>query len=389
MVHSDADGEPSESVTTSVTKHIPISSAAVPPPQRPTLLEPLPDPWCHHRGSFSFRGAGRGARRNDGRPRHPLARDQTTRITMRWSVGGDPGNGCEAWWLVDTTNRPRPMERSLATGQGPAEGCRAARRAFSLVELLVVMAVVAIVAMLSLPAIQSAREAARRIACRDNLRHLALGVLEHESATRRLPPAARVTEASNPATCTGCWNPWLEAGLGGAAPGTRDGASWMLSVLPYLEQMSLHGRWDFATNVRGNASVARANVPGFYCPSRRAGIRVDRHDHRSLLDPAWRGAAPTTAAATAASMGSSTTPPPTVALPTSTRRSPARPAGGKASSRRTRAVAWRWRQTASPARSCSASCSDSGRCRPPRRRRAPTTAPAKMAGRSAARRRCS
>jgi len=151
------------------------------------------------------------------------------------------------------------------------------------------MAVVAIVAMLSLPAIQSAREAARRIACRDNLRHLALGVLEHESATRRLPPAARVTEASNPATCTGCWNPWLEAGLGGAAPGTRDGASWMLSVLPYLEQMSLHGRWDFATNVRGNASVARANVPGFYCPSRRAGIRVDRHDHRSLLDPAWRG----------------------------------------------------------------------------------------------------
>ena len=120
---------------------------------------------------------------------------------------------------MDTTNRPRPMERSLATGQGPAEGCRAARRAFSLVELLVVMAVVAIVAMLSLPAIQSAREAARRIACRDNLRHLALGVLEHESATRRLPPAARVTEASNPATCTGCWNPWLEAGLGGAAPG--------------------------------------------------------------------------------------------------------------------------------------------------------------------------
>lgn len=150
-------------------------------------------------------------------------------------------------------------------------------------------AVVAIIAMLSLPAIQSAREAGRRVTCRDNLRHLALGVLEHESACRRLPPAALVTEAANPATCTGCWNPWLEAGLSGTAPGTRHGTSWMLAVLPYLEQMPLHGRWDTATNVRGNAAVARTDVSLFYCPSRRSRIRTERADHRSLLDTAWRG----------------------------------------------------------------------------------------------------
>jgi prepilin-type N-terminal cleavage/methylation domain-containing protein len=163
------------------------------------------------------------------------------------------------------------------------------RRAFSLVELLVVTAVIAIIAMLSLPAIQSARETARRVTCRDNLRHLALAVLEHESAVRRLPPATQVTEAANPATCTGCWNPWLEAGHSGAAPGPRHGTSWMLTILPFLEQTSLHGRWDMATNVLGNGAVAQGDVKGFYCPTRRSRIRVDRHDHRSLLVPAWRG----------------------------------------------------------------------------------------------------
>jgi prepilin-type N-terminal cleavage/methylation domain-containing protein len=181
------------------------------------------------------------------------------------------------------------MERSPETGQGVAHGGSVAKRAFSLVELLVVTAVVAIVAMLSLPAIQSAREAARRTHCRNNLRHLALALLEHESATRRLPPAARVTEAANPATCTGCWNPWLEAWLSAASAGSRHGTSWMLAVLPYLEQQPLHARWNAASNVRGNAAVAQADVRGFYCPSRRAGIRVDRLDHRSLPDPAWRG----------------------------------------------------------------------------------------------------
>ncbi len=186
-------------------------------------------------------------------------------------------------------NQGRPRERSPANGQGAAPRRTFGQRGFTLVELLVVTAVIAIVAILSLPAIQSAREASRRVTCRDHLRHLALGVLEHESGCRRLPPAARVTEAANPATCTGCWNPWLEAGQSVPAPGTRHGSSWMLAVLPFLEQLTLHGRWDPATNVRGNAAVARTDVPNFYCPSRRSRIRTDRDDHRSLLDPAWRG----------------------------------------------------------------------------------------------------
>ena len=87
MVTSDTGFGPGENGSgPCVAKQLPISSAAVPPPQRPTLLEPLPDPWCHHRGSFSF-GSFRGPRH------HPLARGQTTRITIAPVFGCESGCG--------------------------------------------------------------------------------------------------------------------------------------------------------------------------------------------------------------------------------------------------------------------------------------------------------
>ena len=77
------------------------------------------------------------------------------------------------------------------------------RQGFSLVELLVVIAIIAILAGLLLPAIQAGRESARRTICQHNLRQLALAVCNYESGSRRLPAAAIVSEASNPATSTG------------------------------------------------------------------------------------------------------------------------------------------------------------------------------------------
>jgi prepilin-type N-terminal cleavage/methylation domain-containing protein len=163
------------------------------------------------------------------------------------------------------------------------------RPGFSLVELLVVVAVIAILAGLLLPAVQVGRESARRAKCQHNLRQLALSVLHYESISRRLPAAAIVSEAINPATCTGCWNPWAEAQLASFLPGTKHGSGWILSVLPFMEQVPLFNRWNRGTNVLGNAAVAQTDIPSLYCPSRRFGIRINRDDHKNLVNSGWRG----------------------------------------------------------------------------------------------------
>ncbi len=183
--------------------------------------------------------------------------------------------------------KDRLTERSIGSGQGRIDVVRV-RRGFSLVELLVVVVVIAIMAGLLLPAVQAGREAARRTTCQNNLRQLAVAVLNHESGSRRLPAAALVSEAINPGTCTGCWNPWAEAQLSSFAPGTKQGSSWILAVLPFLEQAAVSNRWNRSTNVLGNAVVAQTDILSLYCPTRRSGIRTDRDDHKNLVNTGWR-----------------------------------------------------------------------------------------------------
>jgi len=162
------------------------------------------------------------------------------------------------------------------------------RIGFTIVELLVVIAIIATLVGLLLPAVQGAREAARRTQCGNNLKQLALAVLSYESQQGTLPAASKTTEKD---TCVGCFDPWREAGLspGSFTAGTRHGTSWILEVLPFLEQKNLADQWDRQTNVRGNAALAQTDIPGLYCPTRRGGIRTGSGDHLNLVDASWRG----------------------------------------------------------------------------------------------------
>jgi len=109
------------------------------------------------------------------------------------------------------------------------------RRGFTLVELLVVIAIIATLIGLLLPAVQSAREAARRTGCSFNIRGLSQAVMVYESTKRRLPAATDRNEAlSVAATATG--------------DATRTGYSWIFHLLPYMEEGA------FYNNVSNNTS---------------------------------------------------------------------------------------------------------------------------------------
>ena len=165
------------------------------------------------------------------------------------------------------------------------------KTAFTIVELLVVVAIIATLMGLLLPAVQVAREAARRTQCGNNLRQLATAVLAYETQMGHFPAATNTTEKGGGASCLGCYDPLKEARLapGSFAAGTRHGTSWILELLPFMEEKNIADRWDRQTNVLGNAALAQTDIAGLYCPTRRSGIRTGSDDHKNLVDDSWRG----------------------------------------------------------------------------------------------------
>lgn len=147
------------------------------------------------------------------------------------------------------------------------------QRAFTLVELLVVIAIIGILVGLLLPAVQAAREAARRSQCTNNLKQIGLALQNHAS-----------THGEFPAGRLGCDN-WPGQPCQGVPTDERVGASFFVTILPYLEEQSLFddfskqnfvgGPWVTAsggsltwlTNY-SDAIAARPNV--FVCPSDEA-----------------------------------------------------------------------------------------------------------------------
>jgi prepilin-type processing-associated H-X9-DG protein len=139
-----------------------------------------------------------------------------------------------------------------------------------------------------LPAVHGVREGTRRAACGNNVRQLALALLNYDMQNAGLPAATKTTDQ---AACQDCFDPWGEAGRtpGSFSAGTKHGTSWVVDLLPFIEQRNIADRWDWETNVRGNAAIAQVDIPMLYCPSRRGGIRVGMGDHLNLLDPSWQG----------------------------------------------------------------------------------------------------
>lgn len=145
------------------------------------------------------------------------------------------------------------------------------RRGFTLVELLVVIAIIGILVALLLPAVQAAREAARRMHCTNNLKQLGLALHNYESAIRTLPPALAQTGHAGQPAAFGCC--------------CRNRFTMFYFILPYLEELNLYQKFDFRvddtsiatsgkTYMPPNTAARRAEVAAYFCPSGSASGRL-------------------------------------------------------------------------------------------------------------------
>jgi prepilin-type N-terminal cleavage/methylation domain-containing protein/prepilin-type processing-associated H-X9-DG protein len=133
------------------------------------------------------------------------------------------------------------------------------RRGFTLIELLVVIAIISVLIALLLPAVQSAREAARRAQCINNLKQIGLALHNYESANQMFPPGG-MTLVSSFATAT--WG----------NEDSNNGVSWVALILPYLEQNPVYSSINFSLTVNNNTvqSIATAwysRLAVMSCPS--------------------------------------------------------------------------------------------------------------------------
>ena len=155
------------------------------------------------------------------------------------------------------------------------------RRAFTLIELLVVIAIIAILIALLLPAVQQAREAARRTQCKNNLKQIGLALHNYHDTYDQLPNF-KFAYSSNQAS----QNPYIAGGCPGWV--RSRGFGWRVAILPYIDQGPLYNQIDqndggysgcFGGIPSGSPTfIARNTVlPAFICPSDPSEVSRDNN----------------------------------------------------------------------------------------------------------------
>ncbi len=136
---------------------------------------------------------------------------------------------------------------------------------FTLVELLVVIAIIGILIAMLLPAVQAAREAARRLQCANNFKQAGLAMHNYHAALKSFPPGMILWTSSTPASC-------------GPRPNTYyAGWGWAAFILPYIEQQNVYDQIDFLSNSyydsainksgTSNKAVCTSSIAVYFCPS--------------------------------------------------------------------------------------------------------------------------
>jgi len=149
---------------------------------------------------------------------------------------------------------------------------RSVRNGFTLTELLVVIAIIAIVIGLLLPAVRRVREPAERITCANNLKQLVLAFHNYEATSK-----SDVFESTGRSNATALQ--MLPPGCIGPGRTPEERLSWMVALLPYVEQDTLYRQIDLEKGYAGNLPAVQTRMKPFLCPASKDATTADAVTH--------------------------------------------------------------------------------------------------------------